>query len=209
MGKLISSKRFVFFCYLVLGVVYYMEILDSVSDGKGFPAWLLVTVLSTVLTALIGSAVQKRPPWSILNPKKQSWAYMFGDPLCIGFMLWVAADAWGKGLIPSFARESWWQYGMTAIGICAGLIMSAVDRRRYEKNGALAAYEMLDKIFHDKVVVLVLFSTSLICVLPLLWVWSVHTIVVLVLLAVYAALLVIDERRNVDPLWQYNLSSAT
>lgn len=208
MSALPPPSRLFVFLYPLVGVLFYLAICHKVESGQGFTVWLLVGLLSIVLTALIGSRVQSRPPWRILNPKKQSWAFMFGDPFLLGTMLWVSADAWSKGLIPSFARETWWQFTMTAVGVSAGLVMSTVDRRRYERCGALAAYEMLDKIFHDKVVVLVLFSTLLVNVVPLLWIWSVHAILALALLAGYVALLVIDEWRNVDPLWQYNLSPA-
>lgn len=176
---------------------------------RGFWPIVLVVALfvSPGMPVYVTYVARKRSPWDVLNPRKQSWAFMFGDTLCVAPALSVAAAAWGLGLVPDFARTKWWWVAMIGLGIVASIVLTKADRKRYEENDALAAYERPDKIFHDKVVVRVLISSLLVLAFPLLFVWTIYTSIIVGLLAGWAVLIVIDDKfRFVDPKWQYDLA---
>ena len=176
---------------------------------RGFwPIVLVVALLaSPVMPVIVTYLDRKRLPWDVLNPRKQSWAFMFGDTFCVAPALSVASVAWGVGRVPDFARTTWWWVAMIGLGIAASVVLTKADRKRYEENDALAAYECPDKIIHDKVVVPVLISSLLALALPLLFAWTIYTSIIVGLLAGWALLIVIDDKfRFVDPKWQYDLS---
>ena len=183
-----------------------MVIIASVQAGAAIAAGMLAILVALGLTVATSRVVDKRPWWTILNPKRQSWAYMFGDPLCLAPAFAFAAVAWGKGLVPTFVYSWWWLPLGYFVGLVLADVLCALDRVRYSRYGATAALRHPSKRVHDQVAMPAIAGALVVTTAPLLFVWSIWTTLVLLFAAAWFVLVVVDDRlRQVDPCWQYNL----
>lgn len=191
--------------FAVTGPVLFVLLYLGIRQGFSVTVGIAVAVISVGISVAIGCYARRIPLTRILDVRRQSWAFMFGDLFCLAPILALTASAWGSGYVSSIFAEWWWIVDMTFCGIVAGALMSHIDRKRYYKNKALAAYDQPDKQWHDKVVVWVIAALLAVATLPVVLTSCPERPWILGLFAVYAALLVIDELRKVDPCWQYGI----
>lgn len=191
--------------FAITGPVLFVLLYLGIRLGFSVAVGIAVAIISVGISVAIGCYVRRIPPTRTLDVGRQSWAFMFGDPFCLAPILALTASAWGSGYISSIFAEWWWVVDLTFCGIVAGAMMSHIDRKRYDRNNALAAYDQPDKQWHDKVVVWVVAALLAVATVPVLLTSCPQRPWILGLFAVYAALLGIDELRKVDPRWQYGL----
>lgn len=172
--------------------------------------WVVVIIYTIFITVVVPVSVtyidRKRPFWKVLDPRRQSWAFMFGDPLFLASALGVVSYAYSRESAPAFAYTEAWFLAMYTLGWAASIGLMMADRVRYIQNDALEAYNRPDKMIHDRVVVPVLFSCTFATLPPLMLDWSILVTTTVLLLALWGGLLLVDDKlRFVDPKWQYDL----
>ncbi len=197
-----SLQRYVYITYAVTVCLMFMMLVIDISAGHSVVVmiWSLIVSPGIFLSAVFAEG---RMPRLVLSFKNQSWAFLFGDPLCIAPALAVSAMAWRD--LPygesHFYNQLWWVIVSGFLGVMFGLAFYVIDGGKYRKAGVPEALKSPSKICHDLVVYPVLSGALIYGSVPLLFERSWHTWVVISLVVAWLLLAACDGIRNPDPRW--------
>ncbi len=158
------------FIALVGGGLLYGQLSASIHRSHTLPSagWILVPVACM----LLGTILERRTPWPLLDPRSQSWAFLVYDLMLSPVAAWCCARAWRhSSLIPEYAKSSWWVVACYLLGFAGGLAFHLHDVAAYHAIGDSATLLLASptKIFHDFLVFPVLLGGMLYAAVPLLW----------------------------------------
>lgn len=150
----------------------------------------------------IGRALQ------MFNPRRQSWAFMFGDTFVLSFAMIALTNGWESVPASSWFHSTRWALIAVWIGVVLSLVFMMIDRQRYVNRGIEAALISPTKIWHDMAVFPVVLSLLIFSGVPqIMGNWSFHTVVALVAITVFTGLcgadMVRDKRETLDPADQH------
>lgn len=191
--------------FATAGPSLFVALYLGIRFGFSWAVGVMVAASAVGVSVAIGYYARRISPSGILDLRQQSWAFVFGDTLCLAPILGLTAQVWGSARVSSVFAEWWWITLMVICGILVGLIMTSVDQKRYRDHDALAAYKEPDKQWHDKPVVWTIAALIGTATVPVLLTNCSERLVIIGLAVVYAGLLVVDEIRGVNPRWQYAL----
>lgn len=133
----------------------------------------------------------------IFNPKKQSWAFMFGDTFLLSFAMIGVTNGWEYVPSSSWFNSLTWVAGAVGLGVLLSVCFALFDWPRYTRSGSEAALVSPTKVWHDWVVFPVLMSLLLFAGVPqIIRYGSFHTVIALFAVAVFTALCVADLVRD-------------
>ena len=209
MSRLIDyGQHILLLTCIALAVVYGHGLgVAWILQDKPFTVLVAVVVLSPAMMLVLRVIELKgdlRRSLQMFNPRKQSWAFMFGDTFLLSYALLALTHGWQS--IPADSRFH--SIGWAMIALWAGFGLSLVfvlfDRKRYVGAGVERALTSPTKLWHDYTVFPVLLGLLLFAGVPQLWgAWSFHTVVallaVLLFVGLCAADMVRDKRGTLDP----------
>lgn len=155
-------------------------------------------------------ALEGGRPYGIFNPKTQSWAFMFGDPLCLMPALVALSIGAGHvrpdGRAASMFSSGGWQSACLIVGMAAGLVFHLADSAAYDRRGVYTAVKSPSKMAHDFVAYPVLVGGLLYLGVPLVieQIWGGGGLLPYVPLGltgvgVWLVLCTCDAKRGLDP----------
>jgi hypothetical protein len=105
----------------------------------------------------------------IFNPRKQSWAFMFGDTFLLSYAMIFLTRGWQSVPSDSVFHSMEWAVMSLVLGCLLSVAFRMFDRKRYIKAGVKDALYTLTKLWHDFGVFPVLLSLLLFMGLPQLF----------------------------------------
>ena len=170
---------------------------EWVTQNRSLTMWLAVAIFSPLamfaLRVIEVYGSENRTPIEMFNPSKQSWAFMFGDPLLLGYAMMALTR--GRQGVPGFGPH--WDMLSLAFGIAVSIAFRVVDKQRYVKAGVRDALSSPTKVWHDFAVFPVVLSLLIYAGVPQLkYGWSFHTVVGLLCVLGFLGLCVADALRD-------------
>lgn len=151
-------------------VLTLSSLLYFVWAARPIAAAMTTLSASALLLPTLAVLLEGRSLGSVLNPRTQSWAFLFGDFIFLPLAAALLALAWGYIVMPDLRDTRWiaWIAGSTLLGLAAGAAFHWMDAKTYRAHGAGLALDSPTKLAHDFVSYPVLFG-GLFCVgVPLL-----------------------------------------
>lgn len=198
-----GRKQLVMYAVFALSGVamFYAITRVSVHAPYGALTVALATLALSWTVAPVGTTYLMKSRWlghrswyETLAPSNHSWAYLFGDALLLAPALALSAYAWhGHGeRIPRSFHEWYWVPLCGLLAILFGFAFRTKENPRYHISELREPF----KVFHDWVVVPLLFGALMARAFPLLFAWSAITGCVLALVIGWAILAQIDDWRG-------------
>lgn len=204
--------------YAVMSIALYLVLtLVTIKDGgvigSGPVAWLASPILFCGIAYVFeGSSVRSGGRGSTLsqvlanvfNFNTQAWSFIIGDILLLPFAFVVAADRWSQTSDRSGLSPTWWVICLLVGGLFGVGFHYGMAKPGYTKLGVAASLNSPTKLFHDFVSYPVLSGGLLFVSGPLLlspqgqWQLNNYTIAIILLIAGWLVLGVLDGRRAKD-----------
>lgn len=122
-------------------------------------AAMIALCASPLLAIILRMTLEKGTPKGQLDPRTQSWMFLFGDTIFLPFAFGAAMLGWHKLNMSDQWHTGWlWMSASAGIGIVAGVIFHHLDVAPYTKQGMGRALNSPTKIAHDFVAYPVLFA---------------------------------------------------
>lgn len=181
-----AQRVYYFICFFV-AIVAYVFVITLTQRTQGVAVGVFIFgfwAIFVLLAGIEGGAVRCK---NVLDPRKQSWAFLCDPLLALAFG--VAAWAYQSPQRHSQLEwiDAWWWLGVSAIvGLGATYVFTLADRPRYYDAYHGAALVSPTKVWHDWPTYWVMFSSAITVIIPLLWVWTWHTWFVLACVLTWA-----------------------
>lgn len=167
------SRRLFQLCLGSFYVLLVGALMTAITRGHPVAAIMVVLVSSPVAMVLVAWKLEpKGRVRQVLNPRSQSWMFLFGDSLGLTTTAAALAVAWCH-MPDGWYTSVWWALASAVIGIVGGDLYHYVDSGAYKAAGAQEALKSPTKQVHDRLTYSVLLGGLVYGGVPvLIEVWS-------------------------------------
>lgn len=116
---------------------------------------LIPIIISPLMMLIVRIGWENGKPDGLLDPRTQSWAFLFGDTIMLPIALGAAAYSWRSLPAEGWHRSTWWFWLSVAVGVVFALVFHFVlNAPNYVKAGNGDMMGSPTSIWHDVVVYL-------------------------------------------------------
>ena len=170
----------------------------SIRHGHWARSVVAVIMSSTGMLALLACTLEQRTIGEVFDITTVPWSLAIGNTFMLTAVAAIAALSWRKHP-PSQLPNKVWFVACYALGCAAGSWFHDVDGANYVRLGADAMVNAPTTLAHNIVAIPVLLGALLHAAVPVLRRKGWHRWAMISCLIVWAALVVIDTQRGLDP----------